>query len=97
MHLPAGHDDLARRLLSAACRARTFTLEPARVVTAADHYQGDIPGTVLEIAERFFNLHQAQASDLRGSGAHAASILGRIVDRDLRAGDAGPSARHPDT
>ena len=34
---------------------------------------------MLEIAERFFHLHQSQASDLRGSGAHTASILGRIV------------------
>jgi hypothetical protein len=79
MHLPPGRDDFAARLLSAACRARAFALQPARVVIAADHYQGDIPGTVLEIAERFFNLHQAQASDLAGRGAHAASILGRVV------------------
>jgi hypothetical protein len=34
---------------------------------------------VLQIAERFFALHQSQASDLRTSGAHAASVLGRIV------------------
>jgi hypothetical protein len=79
MRLPAGRDDLAGRLLSAACQARTFALEPARVVTAADRYQGSIPGTGLEIAERFFSLHQSQASDLRGSGAHAAEVLGRIV------------------
>jgi len=79
MRLPAQHDDLAARLLSAACQAKTFTLQPARVVTAADHYFGDIPGTMLEIAERFFDLHQSQASDLRGSGAHAANVLGRIV------------------
>lgn len=79
VHLPARHDDLAGRLLSAACQAKTFALEPAQVVNAADRYQGDIPGTVLEIAERFFAVHQSQASDLRGSGAHAASVLGRIV------------------
>jgi hypothetical protein len=79
MRLPAQHDDLAGRLLSAACQARTFALEPAQVVTAADRYQGVIPGTTLEIAERFFDLHQAQASDLRGSGAHAANVLGRAV------------------
>jgi hypothetical protein len=79
MRLPAGHDELAGRLLAAACQAKTFTLEPAQVVTAADQYNGDIPGTVLAIAERFFDLHQSQASDLRGSGAHAASVLGRTV------------------
>lgn len=79
MRLPARHDDLADRLLSAACQASTFALEPAQVINAADRYQGDITGTVLEIAERFFALHQPQASDLRGSGAHAASVLGRIV------------------
>ena len=80
-HAPARRATMTwpRRLLSAACRARTFALQPAQVVTAADQYQGDIPGTVLEIAERFFDLHQSQASDLRGSGAHAASVLGRIV------------------
>ena len=79
MHLPAQHEDLAGRLLSAACQGRTFVLEPAQVVVAADHYQGDIPGTVLQIAERFFDLHQAQARDLSGSGAHAAGVLGRAV------------------
>jgi len=79
MHLPAHHDDLAGRLLSAACQANTFALQPAQVVNAAHQYRGDIPTTVLEIAERFFALHQSQASDLRSSGAHAASVLGRIV------------------
>ncbi len=34
---------------------------------------------MLEIAERLFDLHESQASDLRGSAAHAASVLGRIV------------------
>jgi hypothetical protein len=34
---------------------------------------------VLQIAERFFQLHGSQASDLRGSGAHEANILGRLV------------------
>ncbi len=79
MHLPARHDDLASRLLSAACQAKTFAMQPAQVVNAADRYQGDILAAVLAIAERFFALHQSQASDLRGSGAHAASVLGRIV------------------
>ena len=80
-HLPAGHDDLARRVLAAACQARTFTLAPSPVITAADHYQGDISGSVLQIAERFFHLHGSQASDLRGSGAHDANVLGRLVIR----------------
>jgi hypothetical protein len=79
MHLPDGGDELAGRLLSAACQAKTFTLEPAQIVNAADRYRGDISGTLLEIAERLFELHQTQASDLSGNGAHAASILGRIV------------------
>ena len=79
MHLPAHHDDLAGRSPPAACQASTFALQPADVVTAADQYQGYVPATVLEIAERFFALHQSQASDLRSSGAHAASVLGRIV------------------
>ena len=79
VHLPARRDDLAGRLLSAACQAKTFALEPAQVVNVADRYQGDIPAAVLEIAERFFAVHQSQASDLRGSGAHAASVLGRVV------------------
>ena len=77
--LPPLHDDLARRLLSAACHARTFTLEPSQVINAAGQYQGEISGTVLEIAERFFELHHSQARDLRGNGGHAASILGRLV------------------
>ena len=79
MHLPAGNDDLASRLLSAASQAKTFTLQPAQIVTAADQYHGNISRTLLEIAKRFFTLHQSQASDLRGSGAHSASVLGRIV------------------
>jgi hypothetical protein len=79
MHLPAGNDDLASRLLSAASQAKTFTLQPTQIVTAADQYHGNISYTLLEIAERFFTLHQSQASDLRGSGAHSASVLGRIV------------------
>ena len=78
-HLPAGHDDLARRVLSAACPAKTFTLAPSPVITAAEHYQGDISGSVLEMADRFFQLHGSQASDLRGSGAHDANVLGRLV------------------
>jgi hypothetical protein len=81
IHLPAGHDDLARRVLSAACQARTFNLAPSPVITAAEHYQGDISGSVLEIAERFFLLHGSQASDLRGSGARDANVLGRLVIR----------------
>ncbi|HET6187417.1 MAG TPA: hypothetical protein VFE59_10490 [Trebonia sp.] len=79
--LPLLHDDLARRLLSAACHARTFTLEPSQVINAADQYQGEVSGTVVEIAERFFELHHSQARDLRGNGGHAASILGRLVIR----------------
>jgi hypothetical protein len=34
---------------------------------------------VLEIAERFFELHHSQARDLRGYGGHAASVLGRLA------------------
>jgi hypothetical protein len=79
VHLPAGHDDLARRVLSAACQAKTFTLAPSPVITAAEQYKGDISGSVLEIAERFFQLHASQASDLRGSGGHTANVLGRLV------------------
>lgn len=79
IHLPAGHDDLARRVLSAACQAKTFTLKPSPVITAAEYYHGDISGSVLEIAERFFQLHGSQASDLRGNGGHAANVLGRLV------------------
>jgi hypothetical protein len=79
MRLPAGHDDLARRALSAACQAKTFILAPSPVITAAEHYHGDIADSVLEIAERFFQLHGPQASDLRGSGGHAANVLGRLV------------------
>jgi hypothetical protein len=77
--LPPAHDDLATRLLSAAWRARTFTLDPSQVIHAAEQYQGEISGTVLEIAERFFELHPLQARDFRGNGAHAASVLGRLV------------------
>jgi hypothetical protein len=69
VHLPTGHDDLARHALSAACQAKTFTLAPSPVITAAEHYQGDITGRVLEIAEGFFQLHGSQAADLRGRGA----------------------------
>jgi hypothetical protein len=79
VHLPAGNDDLARRLLSAACQAKTFTLAPSPVITAAERYKGDIADTILEIAEQFFQFHGSQASDLRGSGAHAANVLGRLV------------------
>jgi hypothetical protein len=79
LHLPAGHDDLASRLLSAACQAKTFDLQPAQIVTAADQYDGNISGTRLEIAERFFELHQSQARDLSGHGGYAAKTLGRIV------------------
>jgi hypothetical protein len=79
MHLPAGHDDLARRVLSALYQAKTFTLAPSPVITAAEHYQGDISGSVLEIAERFFELHGSQASDPYGRGAHDANVLGRLV------------------
>jgi hypothetical protein len=34
---------------------------------------------VVKIAERFFELHHAQARDLRGNGGHAASVLGRLA------------------
>ncbi len=78
-HLPAGYDHLANRVLSSASQARTFALAPAPVITAAANYQGDISGSVLEMAERFFQLHEPQASDLRGNGAHKASVLGRLV------------------
>jgi hypothetical protein len=95
MHLPAHHDDLAGRLLSAAIQASTFALQPAQVVTAADQYQGDIPATVLEMAERFFALHQSQASDLRSSGrTPQASWPDR--GRNLRAGSTRSPARLPD-
>jgi hypothetical protein len=77
--LPPLNDDLAVRLLSAACPAKTFTLEPSQVINAADQYQGEVSDTVVEIAERFFELHHSQARDLRGNGGHAASILGRLV------------------
>jgi hypothetical protein len=79
VHLPAGHDDLARRVLFAACQAKTFTLAPSPVITAAEHYRGDISGSVVEIAERFFQLHGSQAADLRGHGGHDANVLGRLV------------------
>ncbi len=79
LHLPAGHDDLASRLLSAACQAKTFDLQPAQIVTAANQYDGNISGTLLEIAERFFELHQSQARDLSGHGGYTAKTLGRIV------------------
>jgi hypothetical protein len=79
VHLPAGHDDLARHVLSPACQAKTFTLAPSPVITAAEHYQGDITGSVLEIAERFFQLHGSQAADLRGHGGYDANVLGRLV------------------
>jgi hypothetical protein len=78
-NIPADADDLARNLLSAAAKARTFTLAPAQVVFAVEHYQGNIPGTVLDIADRFFQLHTSQASNPSGHGFHDARILGRLV------------------
>jgi hypothetical protein len=78
-NIPDGNDNLARNLLSAACRSRTFILAPPQVVFAAEHYQGNIPETVLDIAERFFQLHASQAGNPSGHGFHDASVLGRLV------------------
>jgi hypothetical protein len=78
-NIPDGNDDLARNLLSAACRSRTFIVAPPQVIFAAEHYQGNIPETVLDIAERFFQLHASQAGNPSGHGFHDASVLGRLV------------------
>lgn len=78
-NIPDGDDHLAQNLLSAACRSRTFALAPPQVIFAAEHYQGHIPETVLDIAERFFQLHASQASNPSGHGFHDASVLGRLV------------------
>jgi hypothetical protein len=78
-NIPDGDDQLARNLLSAACRSRTFVLAPPQVIFAAEHYPGRIPETVLDIAERFFQLHASQASNPSGHGFHDASVLGRLV------------------
>ena len=77
--IPAGADDLARNLLSAAASARTFILAPAQVIFAVEHYRGHIPGTVLDIADRFFQVHASQASNPSGHGFRDASVLGRLV------------------
>jgi hypothetical protein len=73
------NDHLARKLLSGACCSRTFVLAPHQVIFAAEHYQGHIPETVLDIAERFFQLHASQASNPSTHGFHDASVLGRLV------------------
>ena len=79
-NIPDGNDDLARSLLSAACRSRNFILAPPQVILAAEHYQGNISETVFDIAERFFfQLHASQANNPSGHGFHDASVLGRLV------------------
>ena len=77
--IPADNDDLTRILLSAACNARTFTVAPAQVISAVEHYQGHIPTTVLDIASQFFRIHGQQAGDFHSHGFHDASVLGRLV------------------
>lgn len=76
-NIPASSDDLARTLMSAAATARTFTVAPAQVIFAIEHYRGNIPGIVLDIADRFFQLHASQASNPGGHGFHDARVLGR--------------------
>jgi hypothetical protein len=78
-NLPDGNDHLARKLLSAACRSRTFILAPPQVIFAAEHYRGHIPETILDIAEQFFQLHASQASNPSTHGFRDASVLGRLV------------------
>ncbi len=78
-NIPDGNDHLARNLLSAACRSRSFVLAPPQVIFAVEHYQGHIPEIVLDIAERFFQLHASQAGNPSTHGFHDASVLGRLV------------------
>ncbi len=78
-NLPDGNDHLARKLLSAACRSRTFILAPPDVIFAAERYQGHIAETILDIAEQFFQLHASQASNPSAHGFRDASVLGRLV------------------
>jgi hypothetical protein len=77
--IPDGNDHIARNLLSAACRSRTFVLAPPQVILAVEHYQGHIPEIVLDIAERFFQLHASQAGNPSTHGFRDASVLGRLV------------------
>ncbi len=78
-NIPDGNDHLARNLLSAACRSRTFVLAPPQVIFAVEHYQGHIPETVLDIAEQFFQLHASQARQPQDSWIPRRSVLGRLV------------------
>ena len=77
--IPADANDLAQTLMTAAAKARTFTLDPAQIIFAIEHYRGNIPGIVLDVADRFFQLHASQAANLSGHGFHDAMVLGRLV------------------
>ena len=60
-------------------RRRPSPSRPPRSSPPPTTTRATSPARVLEIAERFFQLHRSQASDLRGSGAHDANVLGRLV------------------
>ena len=49
------------------------------MIFAAEHYQGHIPGTILDIAQRFFEIYSGQAGDPSSRGFHDANVLGRLV------------------
>lgn len=58
---------------------RTFTLDPAQAIFGIEHYKGHIPSTVLDIAERFFQIPGPESADLRTHAHHDASIIDRLV------------------
>jgi hypothetical protein len=76
-NIPASSDDLAQVLMSAAAKARTFKVAPDQIIHAVDHYRGNIPGTVLDITDRFFQLQASQDSNPRGF--HDGWVLSRLV------------------
>jgi hypothetical protein len=80
-----------RTLLAAVPSIRAFTRNPEPAVNAAKYCQEVYPDLVLDIAERFFEVHGQKAADLTTASsaqAHAlaefvTSIYARDPDSDL--------------
>lgn len=79
--VPGTEHPNVRVLLAAAPDSRAFALNPEPAISAAKNLQEEYPSLVLDIAERFFELHGLEAGDLtKASAAHAHALSEIVTD-----------------
>jgi len=79
LNVPDDGLDMARRLIPAASRSRTFTLSAGPAIRCLERFAEHMPNAVLQTAARFFAIYGHEAADIRTASVHDASVLIKLV------------------